>query len=441
MSYSVFVRRLFALLLSSITLVACDMEEYKMKKVASIPVSDAAYIYTRSGNRSGSDDGFSGVWKVTVNGEEVKLQALDDDGDVVDIEIISIKNIFGNYLVADTEAGRVLVNKTSNKVYKCPIHLTGESYCRVDEYPTGTLYYHDFNMIYKSLISEQSVTEEELLPEGQWGYDFLIGKDETLFYTGFNYCSGIDGKILTKGKRLYPIEDNAFMFFGTADHNIYSFNVPQDLESIQYIYKWENSGDNEIVKKMICEIPNGEVFAGPFVPINNINGKVVLFTINRYDYGYYIDYDNVDYVRVYEFDGKSCVLKRTYTTTEELKAFGQMCENIADVTSPNYGYYPLYRTIGKTNVYFMQSDPRNDGFAVSLDPVTYEIKCISCEIPRNEYEVYTKRTEASWGKLLFTGLRYSDSSIVLGEVDAEGNVSIVSERASEYHITEYCALN
>lgn len=408
-----------------------------MKKVASIPVSDAAYIYTRSGNRSGSDDGFSGVWKVTVNGEEVKLQALDDDGDVVDIEIISIKNILGNYLVADTEAGRVLVNKTTNKVYKCPIHLTGESTNRVEEYPTGTLYYHDFNQIYKSLISEQSVTEEELLPEGQWGNDFLIGQDETLFYSQY-YSKGSLGKVMTKGKRLYLAEG---VMFGTVDHNIYSVEQQDsfgnsNIESPSYIYKWENSGDNEIVKKMICEIPNREVMCnsvnfggGMFVPINNMNDNVVLFVGNSY-------YDS-NYCKVYEFDGKSCVLKRTYTTTEEMEALNRMFSIILDATH----CHPLYKTIGETNVYFDEGNPHNDGFAVSLDPVTYEIKCIPYEIPRNEYEVYTKRTEASWGKLLFTGLRYSDSSIVLGEIDTEGNVSIVSERASEYHITEYFALN
>lgn len=421
--------------LSSLFSIACNKDEIKLKNISSIPVSDATYIYTRSGSRSGYDDGLLGVWKVTVNGEDVKLQALDDDGDVVNIDIYSVKNILGNYLVVETEAGHVLVNKTTNKVYKCPFHLTGESTSRVEEYPTGTLYYHDFNMIYKSLISEQLVTEEKLLPEGQWGNDFLIGQDETLFYSDC-YSNGSSGRVMTKGKRLYLTEG---VMFGTADHNIYSVEQQDSFgnsnnESPSYIYKWENSGDNEIVKKMICEIPNREemyniMHSMFFVPINNMNGNVVLFIGNSY-------YDS-NYCKVYEFDGKSCVLKRTYTTTEEMEALNRMFDLIKNATY----YYPLYKTIGETNVYFDAGNPQNDGFVASLDPVTYEIKCIPYEIPRNEYEVYTKRTEASWGKLLFTGLRYSDSSIVLGEVDAEGNVSIVSERASEYHITEYFALN
>ena len=176
------MRRSIVGLLLSLSLVACEKAEIKLSEIGSIPVSDAAYIFQREGNRSESDDeDLSGVWKVTLSGDEVKLKVLDTEGNEIDIEIYSVENILENYLIVDTTVGRVLVDKTTNKVYDCPGTLSLNHTGRIEEYPRGTIYY-TAGQLFKATISSQSITEEQLLPEGQGAFDFFLGQKGSLYY-------------------------------------------------------------------------------------------------------------------------------------------------------------------------------------------------------------------------------------------------------------------
>ena len=425
MSHSIFLRKWLILFLP-LFFVACNKDEIKLRKMASIPVSDAAYIFTREGSRASSGEGMGGVWKVTLDGEEVKLTVKDDEGNDVDVEILSVQDMLGNYLIVDTEVGRVLVDKKTNKIYECPNRLCIDE--RVEEYPSGTLYYiADQGKIYKSKISSQSIIEEQLLPEGETGTDFFIGQNGTIYYsTVFTVYHG-EGIVMTQGKHMYPITEDrsTCVMFGSADHNIYSLEGERGEFSI---YKWENVSDYEIEKKQICKIPfelddDGDVniyaydYYQYFAPINTVSGNVVLFVGTS----------------VYEFDGQSCILKRTYSG-EELKFRNELLDRQMYVRPGE-----SYKTISK--FVFFEDAPCNNGNAISLDPRTYEVESISYEIPEDQYEIRSTKSHPSWGKMLFTALRYSDGSTVLGEVDDKGNFTIVSERASTYEITEYIALN
>lgn len=431
MSYLCFMRRSIVGLLLSLSLVACEKAEIKLSEIGSIPVSDAAYIFQREGNRSESDDeDLSGVWKVTVNGEEVKLKVLDTEGNEIDIEIYSVENILENYLIVNTTVGKVLVDKTTNKVYECPEYLHGE--CRTEEYPRGTIYAAlGWENFYKYMISTQSITAERLLPKGQTAFDFFLGQNEALYYI-HGKCYEGGGKVMTSSKRLYPT-DIEWRMFGSVDHRIYSIEIEYDKEHTSdfwntehSIYEWSPVGNDEIVKKFVTKIStDGFSEIMHFIPINTVNGRVVLFQKLGHDGQIY---------NIYEFDGKSCVLRKSYNDPKDIELIDEKL-----IGSLRYMTH-IYKIIGKTNVYFDWVNLYKD-VAISLDPITYEIKEIPYEIPEDQYEVYGTRTDASWGKMLFTALRYSDGSIVMGEVDDKGNVKIISERASTYHITEYFALN
>ncbi len=424
MRLSIVIKKAIVILLPFLFLSCEKLDDIRLQRIGSIPVSDAAYIFKRTENTKGSANKESeGIWKITQDGEEVKLTILNNKGDETSIEINSVVNITEKYLLVTTEVGRVLVDKKTNKVYECPDNLHADE--RVEEYPQGTIYYSWNWGIYKSQISASTIKEEFMLPEGQYGSDFFIGKNETIYYNhGLCYDGG--GKIMTKNKRLYPT-DNLDLVFGSADHNIYSINQHIDIDSEGYeIYKWENLSENEIDKKLICTIPASmepyHYRSTNFAPINTVNGNVILFISNK----------------VYEFDGKSCKLKREYSP-KEIEILEKLFDNISYLN----GYGNQYKTVGNNNVFF-DHNPGSGGnkdIAVSIDPTTYELKSIPYIIPENEYEVYSKQTDALCGKLLFTALRYRDSSIVLGEVDSNGNVKIISERKSTYNITEYFALN
>lgn len=443
MSYLDFMRRSIVGLLLSLSLVACDKAETDVSDIAYIPISDAAYIFEREGSRSrSSDEGFSGVWKVTVSGEEIKLKALDIEGNEIDVEIFDVQNILGgNYVRFGTVFGPMFADKKTNKVYKANLALFADA--NVVEYPAGTLYYNYGRDMYTCQITSQSIVEKPLLPEGQEGEDLFVGQNGTIYYSLNCYSPG--GKVMTKDKRLYTTDD-AVLMFGSADHNIYSVDKIEKLdgsgnELISYsVYKWENSGNNEISKKFICDMPNSEFgyvnkeSIIQFAPINTKNGKVVLFQkLQLFDGGIYNDIYNV-----YEFDGKSCKLMRSYTTDNER----DLVSRFIQCTSSYFGTYGKrapYKILSKSDAYFEYNS--DNAMVIKLDPMTYEIEAIPYDIPKKQYEVYEKRTDASWGKMLFTALRYSDGSIVMGEVDDKGNVKIISERASTYHITEYFALN
>ena len=419
MRLSIVKKKAIVILLPFLFLSCEKLDDIRLQRIGSIPVSDAAYIFKRAGNTKAiSNENLEGVWKITQSGEEVRLTVLNNKGEETKIEINSVANLSENYLLIATEVGRVLVDKKTDKVYQCPDNL--HAGLRFEEYPAGTIYYsdgHHSKRIYKAQISTQSIKEEMILPEGQGGVDFFIGQNETIYYVvGTCYEGG--GKIMTKNKRLYPT-DYSDLVFGSADHNIYY------IEGYE-IYKWENLSENEIDKKLICTIPASmepyHYRSTNFAPINTVNGNVILFISNK----------------VYEFDGKSCILKREYSP-KEIEILEKLFDNISFLN----GYGWIYKTVDYNNVYFdhCPGSGGNEDIAVSIDPITYELTPIPYTIPENEYEVYSTQTDAFSGKLLFTALRYSDSSIVLGEVDSKGNVNIKSEKKSTYRISEYFALN
>lgn len=447
MSYLCFVRRSIVGILLSLSLVACEKAEIKLSEIGSIPISDAAYIFQREGNRSESDDeDLSGVWKVTLSGDEVKLKVLDTEGNEIDIEIYSVENILENYLIVDTTVGRVLVDKTTNKVYDCPGTLSLNHIGRIEEYPRGTIYY-TAGQLFKATISSQSITEEQLLPEGQGASDFFLGQKGSLYYNN-SLCYDQGGKIMTENKSLYPIEyenTNECMVFGTADLGIYTIdpmwydrNDEDEKEDesgsrsstdgpngTQHpIYRWNTISNNKINKEFVCNI---SYFPVIFAPINKVRNNNVIFFVRHHNNSW----------DIYEFNGSNCTLKKYYTTSEEGEAMEIFLTEM--MTNGKNGLPP--KSINSRCVCFGESHRNGEGYVVNFDPKTYEITKYPYNISSKEYEVYGTKYEPSWGKMLFTALRYSDGSIIMGEVDDKGNVKIISERASTYHITEYFALN
>ena len=76
-----------------------------------------------------------------------------------------------------------------------------------------------------------------------------------------------------------------------------------------------------------------------------------------------------------------------------------------------------------------------------FDAVNCDLTERSLNINESEYKVNHIEVDSSTGKIIFTALRYLDSANVLGEIDANGVIKIISEQASNYQITTYCALN
>lgn len=410
--------RVFLIIFIMTVSVSCGKDT--IKDIGSIPVSDAAYIFTRSQTRSSGDDDQAGTWKVDFSGNELKLKVLDRKGEETDIEIYSVSQFSEKYLVVSTSAGNVFVDVATNKAYRCPNDISTED--RVEEYSPGLIYYVYGWTIKRLRINSESLITEEFIPEGQDPTDFFLGNNNSIYFNhGSCYEGG--GKIMTESRRLYPI-DIECMMFGSADRGIYSVEPGNDEDADGIcsgsIYRWTPVSDDEMRRDYICDIP--EFPENHFAPVNTFSNNVILFAGHS----------------IYEFDGTSCILKKSYVTEEDKAALDKLLSNLGYL----WGYGYLYRTISGTDVFFDHNPGgSNEDTAIRLDTSNYDIESIHYEIPEDEYEIYSTQTDASWGKLLFTALRYSDSSIVLGEVDEQGNVTILNQRPSQYHITEYFALN
>lgn len=96
---------------------------------------------------------------------------------------------------------------------------------------------------------------------------------------------------------------------------------------------------------------------------------------------------------------------------------------------------PSGNTIPESNISFTDDAM----YSINLDD--YSIQKTSYTFPRNEYELYEMTADAANKRLIFTALRYEDGKVVIGEVSAEGQISIINEKESSHKIINLIPLN
>lgn len=367
-----------------------------------VSVKDAAVIYKREVD-SRAGEGETEYWKLDHQGNETRVVCYDEGGAEADVKINNVIKLSEHMLYIATEKGPVLADIRTGKLYQAPNEWWWDERSKMLEAPDGMLYYNCYGMVYQ--INPQDFTYKPYLPEGQRADIFLVSKKGTCWY-GSDFM-GCVGKLVLRGGRVYPV-DGQQIFLSQKDGMLYSVNGKK-------IVRWREISDNEIVQEDVCEITQEGMF-GFF--INGTNGNVVMHSVDESQSSVFM-----------EFDGSSCLVKNT-------------------MSEPNWGHRfmsnfftgfngePSFRweEIQAGQVFF-----GSDGYSYSLNLSTYELTVAQYEIPSNEYEVYTR--QQGFDSMLFSALRYLDGKVVIGEVDKDGQVRIISEQESSAKVTQLIPLN
>ena len=139
--------------------------------------------------------------------------------------------------------------------------------------------------------------------------------------------------------------------------------------------------------------------------------------------------------KLYEFDGTKVTAKKTYPADIFDYNVGDYQTLLDYILSDYMLDSPSGNTIPESNISFTDDAM----YSINLDD--YSIQKTSYTFPRNEYELYEMTADAANKRLIFTALRYEDGKVVIGEVSAEGQISIINEKESSHKIINLIPLN
>jgi len=424
------MKGLFYLVILAVVCTACsdsddDSGRLNLSKVS---VKDATLIYKRRGT-SRSEEGETSYWKMDRQGNETRVVCYDEEGQETNVRIDKIEKMSENLLLIATELGPVLADVRTEKLYQAPGEWADGDVPSLVEAGDGMLYYLDWGWTVKQL-NPQNFTYKSYLPEGQEAQVFLVSRKGSCWY-GQDIKS--NGKIMAKGGRIYPVEGQVFL--SEKDGMLYSLNDNK-------IIRWKETSDNEIIQEEVCEMPMRRYYSDDpyFLFINDANKNVVISYC-----GFKGEFDpdgiGISYECFAEFDGTSVVQKKGTPFVNEDKRFAwdefrfQFFLNDGyTITDLRQRKFYQWQKLSTGQILF-----GNNGRSYSLNLSTYELTEKDYEIPASEYEVYTR--QQGFDSMLFSALRYLDGKIVIGKVDKNGQVEIISVQESSDKVTQLIPLN
>lgn len=391
--------------------------------LATASIADAAIIYQRSATtRSATDENETEeYWKIDRKGNETKILLYDKTGNVSDVKIKKIGKLNDNLLLIETDWYiRLIADLQTEKLYQAPQELTVDT--TVKEGPDGNLYfcgntwceeYKTYTTLFR--LDPVHFTIEQVLPEGQRCSSFLLNRGNAIYYSSNdkNLQNG-GGKIQMPGKRIYPTSNEATIFLSGANDFYW---IDRDSESysdftIFNIFKWEQLSNNELEQRFVCPLSSEPLpkFTEPLVVQNQKTGRTAIFVP----------------FTIYEFDGSRIVGKKTYAQGKET----YIAENLWDDIQKN-------DKESLTNDYISFTWDR----ILTLNLTDYSVNSVPYTFPVNEYEIYETTIDEVNKRQIFTALRYADGKIVIGEISAQGKISIISEKESGNKIVNLITLN
>lgn len=383
--------------------------------LSTISIADAEFIYKRaSTSRAGSDD--EGYWKIDHQGNESKIIMYDLDGNPTNVQINEIKRLSDNLLFVETDVFfKMIADLNTEKLYQAPDPFGQTS---AKEGADGNIYY-TWNELFR--INTTNFTVEPALPDGQYCTQFLVAKNGAIYYTGHDdliWHNG--GKIQMPGGRIYPIDrkDGVFLMNGELYALTLDMNNGCDLLDI---YKWNMPSENELVEEHVCqgELPYGSTKIEAILQ-NETNGNLVFFTSPNNNY------------TIAEFDGTKFTTIKSYGSDKYAASFWDMLTqwyyNDGSSTNPPTSLTPGYLCFSLN-------------YIVSLDLENYTFQGTRFQFNENEYDLYEVTSDPVNNRLLFTALRYLDGKVVIGEVSADGQISIINEKESSNRVVNLIPLN
>lgn len=411
----------FFLVIATIFASCGDSDSDSYGNLSKISVADAALIYKRGGiSRSG--DGEATYWKMDKQGNEMRIVCYDDNGRESDVSISDIQKLNEELLLVQTTSrGDFLANVRTEKLYLAPNEMqswSGSGPVQVQATADGMLYFlgHD-GMVYQ--LDTKDYSYKSYLPEGQRAANFLVSQKGSCWYRPSTEMS----RIVTKGGRVYPQTDFNQIFLSEKDGMLYSVKGFS-------IVRWREVSDMELAQEEVCQadmyIENAAIF------INPRNKNVVLSYI-----GHGEEIENgevVCYEIVAEFDGTRLIEKsRTRTNWGQDTKWFRFRNCFFDIYSGRSCFQ--WKTINPGQVFFSEEWAKY----YTLDLDTYDLTENDYTIPAEEYEVYT--TEPGFDSMMFSALCFRNGRVVIGKVDKNGQVQIISEQESSEKVTQLIPLN
>ena len=391
--------------------------------LSTISIADAELIYKRaSTSRAGSDD--EGYWKIDHQGNESKIVMYDQAGNPTNIQINEIKKLSDNLLFVETESFfKMIADLNTEKLYQAPDPFDQMS---AKEGADGNIYYTwDYELL---RINTTNFTVEPALPDGQDCTQFLVAKNGAIYYMeSINdlliwHHSG--GKIQMPGGRIYPVDDKIGAFLMNGELYALTLNSGNDCQVLD-IYKWNMPSENELVEEHVCqgELPDGSNIRIDAILQNGTNGNLIFFAASSNNH------------TIAEFDGKEFTTIKNYGSDKYAASFWSMLSdwgqydvnltNPSNILTPGYLYFNLF-----------YSD-----YIVSLDLENYTFQGTRFQFNENEYDPYEVTSDPVNNRLLFTALRYLDGKVVIGEISADGQISIINEKESSNRVVNLIPLN
>ena len=450
----------------SATLLLCGCDMFDNSRPHSINITDASCIYKRSkvATKSGGIDRFShseGWFKINAEGQELPVFVSGVDGQEMDWTIGSVQKIGSRTLLINDEW---FADMMTGNMYACDFQIS-----RSVDYPphfaeySGNLYYSNYQGLFE--INPADYSYRKILPDGQVSSYCVVDKDGMCVYIN----SGADSRIKVPSGRIIkvdnmPINDELFnaaysepgvekndwfeydgqiyrlmcctLDISTAESytgQVYPGSHPYYTDVVG-IYKYSLKGESVETERVACAYVESTYYsvreADPSLFIRKKNGKelYILKAGSMFD---------ANAIFMFEFDGEQ-IARITISAGAELQkiveSLGMMDISYRDGPNNTMHYARKSVTVDSDPVFF-----RKD-VIYKLNSDSGQIRMQGLSI-QDEYDVYTLKQTAGSNTAQFTGMRFYDGAVVLGNIDENGNVTIIDETSSSYQYSYMQKIN
>jgi len=427
----------FALLAACVIYSGCDDKEKgeeqhkKGSKLEKVNIGNAKFIFqhgSSSTTKSTNSDGYS-FYKTDENGNIEPIVFIDGNGDTLSHQITKIVDVNSDFLffrgifpTLDENGNpvtyhNILVNKKTEKIYALPNSFYIPNDFQILSDKIGNLYVIVENNVYK--IDTVNNTIENYLPQGQGGGNILVDKNGFCYFGSFP-----NDKIKHPSGKLTLVSDLTTIdaILELWDDWWNNDNGKAILGNDGYIYYLK---DSKVLDKYIKDYAYYTLL---IYRIDNANDDIKATLITNQPHSFYFMLNHFN----------DCLLFLNAEKLSELSEFDIVKNQWRYFQIPNDFYNRMQgkqQFISKNAVYFFDWSTKRD--FVRLDLTTYEISTITL----TGYEIYGVTSSINSAEISFTGLRYADSKIIVGSIDASGNVNSIIERENNQKIENLIQLN
>lgn len=370
------------------------------QKLGFIDIKDAAYLYIDSPNAKSKSGEGNTLLKITEDGTVKEVTYRDGEGNEYTntAKPTNIINVSDNYVIIVFDYENYLVRKSDGSVYLLPIQeKEGYSYIysAITMDSKENMYFIVYNnqrgqkTIVKVNVSDpKNLTYEKLTPTHHNPENFIIDKDDNLFYSEktmpIGYSDSRDVYVLSKG----------------AVYKTVSYPYWKGIDGYGYIYV-----DNFINAPEFEYDPSKE--PGRYVYKVIVTKTGLTYELFLFDNG---DYWNAFNGRKYYIGNKLYLIEFRYEYKAQCKVFD--ITNKEDLSSTIYScpesFSPDY--IDSKYVY---STPK-DGDFYRFNPVNGDLKKLY--IHNNDYEIYGD-IKVNNGIITFTAFQLSRNKNFMIEIN------------------------